>query len=413
MSKKREKHLNRSQGRMGKRIGIQDEKDVMKYVDEFAKILNFDDCKSDGDELIDSVLWFDDSLLLIEVKTRVDSQREIREWARRQAKKARKQIQKAYSKIKLENHITLANTIYDGVVLDNNRISKVIGIIVLKCDDDLPYTPYDLDPEIANCDIPIYVFSYKAFLQTAHHMNTIPDFIFHLPERGNELSMLGRDVVKQMLGLHIPEDELKLHPNGIYSPVNTIPLPRGNSTPVRDNWYPLNMEEDTRLSGKETSFWAEHVENWLIDGLKNPKETFKEFTPNNLKNETFPSEFHILWALASLPREERYRAFDSGRILPMLVNRKDLDFGGWLHTNHSNNQHIVFHFSKFKSWDEIGPSLIQWVKENIIDKHIRISSCVAICYTITKVKESQEYLDVSCKIVSICGVDIDFITKNL
>lgn len=413
MSKNREKHLNRSQGRMGKRIGIQDEKDVMKYVDRFAKILNFDDCKSDGDELIDSVLWFDDTLLLIEVKTRVDSQRKIREWARRQTKKARKQILKAYSKIKSEDHITLTNSIYDGIVLDNSRISKVIGIIVLKCDEDLPFTPYDLDPEIANCNIPIHVFSYKAFLQTAHQMNTIPDFMYHLPERGNELAILGQDVVKQTLGLHIPEEELKLHPYGIYRPVDTIPLPHGNSTPARPDWYPLNMEKDPRLSGKETSFWAEHVENWLIDGLKNPKETFKEFTPNNLRNETFPAEFHILWALASLPREERSRASDLGRILPMLVNRKDLDFGGWLHTNHSNNQHIVFHFTKTESWDEILPSLIQNIKKNIIEKNLPSSSCVAICYAITEVKESPEHLDVSFQLVATPMLDIDFITKNL
>ena len=84
--------------------------------------------------------------------------------------------------------------------------------------------------------------------------NTIPDFIYHLPERGNELSILGRDFAKQTLGLHIPEDELKLHPYGIHHPVETIPLPRGNSTPVRTDWYPLNMREYPRFSGKETSF---------------------------------------------------------------------------------------------------------------------------------------------------------------
>lgn len=413
MNNKSKKRPDSSQGRIGKRIGAQNEKNVMKHVDEFAKILNFDDCQSNGNELIDSVLWFDDTLLLIEVKTRVNSQREIREWARRQTKKARKQIQKAYSKIKSDDHITLANSIYDGVVLDNSRISKVIGIIVLKCEEDLPFTPYDLDPEIANCDIPIHVFSYKAFLQTAHQMNTIPDFMYRLPERGNELAILARDAVKQMLGLHVPEDELKLHPYGIYRPVDTIPLPRGNSTPVRGDWYPLNMEEDPRLSGKETSFWAEHVENWLIDGLKNPKETFKEFTPNNLRNEIFPAEFHILWALASLPREERSRAFDFGRVPLMLINRKDLDFGGWVHTDTSSNQHIVFHFSKFKSWDEILPSLLQNIKENIIDKGLPISSCIAVCYDIRKVKESPKHLDVSYQLVSINMLDIDFITKYL
>ena len=412
MSKKRKKRPNRK-GKIGTKIGGQGEKDVMKYVDGFAKILNFDDCKSNGDELIDSVLWFDDTLLLIEVKTRVGSQRAIREWARDQIKKARKQIERAHDKIKSGHHITLANSIYNDIVLDNSRISKMIGIIVLKCEEDLPFTPYDLNTEITNCKIPIHVFSYKAFLQTTRQMNTIPDFIYHLPERGNELSILGRDIVKQTLGLHIPEDELKLHPYGIYRPVDTTPLPRGNSTPVRDNWYPLNMGEDPRLSGKETSFWAEHVENTLIDGLKNPKEAFKEVTPNTLRDETFPAEFHILWALASLPRKERSRAFDFGRVPLMIVNRKEFDFGGWVHTNHSNNQHIVFHFTKFKSWDEILPTLMQNVKENIIDKHIPISSCVAVCYDITKVKESPQHVDVSCQVVSTCKLDIDFITKNL
>ena len=414
MSKKRKKRLNRSQGKMGKRIGAQDEKDVMKHVDGFAKILNFDDCKSDGEELIDSVLWFDDTLLLIEVKTCVDSQREIREWARRQTKKARKQIQKAYEKIKSEDRITLTNSIYNGIVLDNNHISNMIGIIVLKCEEDLPFTPYDLDPEIANCDVPIHVFSYKAFLQMAHQMNTIPDFIYHLPERGNELSILGRGFVKQTLGLHIPEDELKLHPYGIHHVVETIPLPRGNSTPVKTNWYPLNIAEDPKLSGKETSLWAEYAENTLIDNLKNPGvNASMEVTSNNLRNGTFPAEFHLLWALASLPRTERARAFDFGRVQRMLVNRKKFDFGGWVHTNHSNNQHIIFHFTKFKSWDEILPSLIQNVRENIIDKHLPISSCVAVCYDITKVKKSPEHLDVSYQLVSTNMLDLDFITKNL
>lgn len=411
MSKTRKKRLNRSRGRMGKRIGAQDEKDVMKHVDRFAKVLNFDDCKSNRDELIDSVLWFNDILLLIEVKTRVDSQREIREWARRQIKKARKQIEKAHDKIKSGHHITLTNSIYNGIVLDNNRISNMIGIIVLKCEEDLPFTPYNLDPEMANCDIPIYVFSYKAFLRTAHQMNTIPDFIYHLPERGNELSILGRDFVKQTLGLHIPEDELKLHPSGIHHVVETIPLPRGNSTPVKTNWYPLNMGEDPRLSGKETSFWTEHVENTLIDGLKDPEGTFKEFT-SNLRNETFPAELHLLWALASLPRVERDRASDCERVQRTLVNRKEFDFGGWVHTNHSSNQHIVFHFSKFKSWNEILPALMQNVKQNIIDKHIPTSSCVAVCYDITEVKESPEHVDVSYQLVSTNMLDTDFITKN-
>ena len=411
MTKKRKKRSDSSQGRIGKRIGIQDEKDLIKHVHGFAKILNFNDCKSNAGELIDSVLWFNDTLLLIEVKTRVNSQREIREWARRQIKKARKQIQKAYKKIKSEDHITLTNSICKDIVLDNNRISQVIGIIVLKCEEDLLFTPYNLDPEIANCDIPIYVFSYKAFLQTARQMNTIPDFIYHLPERGNELSILGRDFVKQTLGLHIPEDELKLHPYGIYRSVEAIPLPRGNSTPMRANWHPLNMEEDSRLSGKENSFWAEHVENTLIDGLKDPEGTFKEFT-SNLRNETFPAAFHILWALASLPRAERDRASDCERVQRTLINSKESYSGGWVHTNHSNNQHIVFHFTKFKSEDEILPTLIQNVKENIIDKHLPISSCVAVCYDITKVKNSPKPLDVSYQLVSTNMLDIDFITKN-
>ena len=412
MSKKRKKRPNRKQGKIGENIGAQGEKDVMEHVDGFAKILNFDDCKSNGEELIDSLLWFDDTLLLIEVKTYVNSQKEIREWARAKIKKARKQIEKAHDKIKAGHQITLTNSIYNDVVLDNNRISKMIGIIVLKCEGDLPFTPHNLHKEIADCDIPIHIFSYKAFLQTARQMNTIPDFVSHLPERGNELDILGRDAVKQMLGLHIRDDQLKLHPYGIYHPVETIPLPRGNSTPVKMGWYPLNMGEDPRLSGKETSLWTEHAENTLIDWLMNPKGVFGEFT-NNLRNEIFPAEFHILWALASLPRTERARAFDFGRVQRMLVNRKEFDFGGWVHTNHSNNQHIVFHFSKFKSPDEIHSSLIQWVKKNLIDKHIPISSCIAVCYTITKVKKSREHLDVSFQLISTPMLDIDFITKNL
>ena len=413
MSNKTKKCSNPSQGRTGNKIGIQDEKHVIEHVDGFAKILNFDDCKSNGDELIDGVLWFDDTLLLIEVKTCVNSQREIREWARRCLKKARKQIQRAHDKIKSGHRITLTNSIYNGIVLDNSRISKMIGIIVLKCEEDLPFTPYNLDPEIANCGIPIHIFSYKAFLQTAHQMNTIPDFVYHLPERGNELDILGRDAVKQMLGLHIRDDQLKLHPYGIYHPVQTIPLPRGNSTSVKANWYPLNMTEDPRLSGKEASFWTEHVENTLIDGLRNPEMNFKEVTPDNLKNETFPAVFHILWALASLPRLERDRASDAEYIQRRLVNSEEFDFGGWVHTNHSINQHIVFHFSKFKSWEEILPTLIQNIRKNIINKGLLVSSCIAICYDITEIKRSREYLDVSYQLVSTCMLDIDFITKNL
>ena len=417
MSKKRKKRPNRKQGKMGKNVGAQGEKDVMKHVDGFAKILNFDDCKSNGEELIDSLLWFDNILLLVEVKTHVNSQRAIREWARDQIKKARKQIEKAHDKIKSGHHITLTNSIltnsiYNSIVLDNNRISKMIGIIVLKCEEDLPFTPHNLHKEIADCDIPIHIFSYKAFLQTARQVNTIPDFVYHLSERGNELDMLGRDAVKQMLGLHIRDDQLKLHPYGIYHPVETIPLPRGSSTPVKVNWYPLNIGEDPRLLGKETSFWTEHVENALIDGLKDPEGTFKEFTAN-LGDEAFPAVFHVLWALASLPREERERACHSSDVQLKLVNRKELDFSGWVHTNHSNNQHIVFHFSKFKSWDEIFPTLIQSIRENIIDKHIPISSCVAVCYDITKVKKSRRHLDVSFQLVSTPMLDIDFITKNL
>ena len=412
MSKKRKKRPNRK-GKIGTKIGGQGEKDVMKYVDGFAKILNFDDCKSNGDELIDGVLWFDDMLLLVEIKTRVGSQRAIREWARDQIKKARKQIETAYNKIKSGHHITLTNSIYKGVLLDNSRISKMVGIIILKCEEEIPFTPDNLNKEMVNCDIPIHIFSYKAFLQTARQMNTIPDFIYHLPERGNELDILGRDIVKQTLGLHLKEDQLKLHPYGIYHPVETIPLPRGNSTPVRANWYPLNIAEDPKLSGKETSLWAEHAENTLIENLKSPGVNASMVTSNNLRNETFPAEFHLLWALASLPRTERARAFDFGRVQRMLVNRKEFDFGGWVHTNHSNNQHIVFHFTKFKSWDEILPSLIQSIRENIIDKHLPISSCIAVCYDITKVQKSPEHLDVSYQLVSTCMLDIDFITKNL
>ena len=410
MKKKRKKRPN-LKGKIGTKIGRQGEKDVMQHVDNFAKILNFNDCKSNREELIDSVLWFDDTLLLVEVKTRVGSQMAIRDWARDQIKKARKQIEKAYEKIKSGHHITLTNSIYNGIVLDNSRISKMIGIIVLKCEEDLPFTPDNLNKDIANCNIPIYIFSYKAFIQTARQMNTIPDFIYHLPERGNELSILGRDFVKQTLGLHIPEDELKLHPYGIHHVVETIPLPRGNSTPMRTNWHPLNMEKYPGLSGKETSFWAEHAENTLIDGLKNPKKTVKEFT-NNLRNETFPAEFHLLWALASLPREQRANAFDFGRVQRTLINRREFDYCTLIHVNHSNNQHIAFHFTKFKSWDEIRPSLMQNVKKNIIDKHLPISSCVAVCYDITKVKESPKHLDVSYELVSTCMLDIDFITKN-
>ena len=43
---------NKRQGKIGNKIGIQDEKDVMEHVDRFAKVLNFDDCKSNKEELL-------------------------------------------------------------------------------------------------------------------------------------------------------------------------------------------------------------------------------------------------------------------------------------------------------------------------------------------------------------------------
>lgn len=54
-------HNTNSQGESGKRVGLRGEQDVINHIDGFAKILNFDNCKLDGQELIDGVLWFDDT----------------------------------------------------------------------------------------------------------------------------------------------------------------------------------------------------------------------------------------------------------------------------------------------------------------------------------------------------------------
>lgn len=93
-----------------------------------------------------------------------------------------------------------------------------------------------------------------------------------------------------------------------------------------------------------------------------------------------------------------------------FIEDDEFDYFYWMHTHYIRNQSIIFYFSKKEanqSQDVHLNNIIHIVKKDSIDRNIHISTCLAFCYNLEKLKESKQY-----NLVSISMLDMDFFYKN-
>ena len=143
--------------------------------------------RADKRELIDSVVYFSDCLLLVEARAKerepfYESQEREMQWARKKIRKALSQVKGAHREIQERRISSLTSRLRGTVNLP--PISELIcyGLIVLGHQAS-PYEPYALDPELTQAEFPVHVFSARDFSALLRALTTPMDFAVYLDTR--------------------------------------------------------------------------------------------------------------------------------------------------------------------------------------------------------------------------------------
>lgn len=145
--------------------------------------------RDDGKELIDSVVYFSDCLLLVETKAKekqpfYESQdRELR-WARKKVDKAWRQLKGAHRCLRDRRVSSLTSRLRGIVKLPPVSELCCYGLIVLG-HHALPYEAHGLVPELAGAGFPVHVFSARDFAQLLRVFTTPMDFVVYLDARAD------------------------------------------------------------------------------------------------------------------------------------------------------------------------------------------------------------------------------------
>lgn len=135
--------------------------------------------KHKGIELADTLVWWEDVVLLFEAKTREKPEKASEAWIRTQLNEAVAQVNEKASMLKNEGVAELRNKWRGVVKWDRGVFKHYYGIIVLNCFSD-SCDPRKIAPEAFKAsNIPIQVFSIFDLAELLRFINTIWDFIIY------------------------------------------------------------------------------------------------------------------------------------------------------------------------------------------------------------------------------------------
>lgn len=138
--------------------------------------------KTKGKEFSDALIIYDDTALILQMKTKVGS-KETRDWVEKNLNNAIEQLNGSYRNITQKIVTKFYNqTLQEEIQIDSVKIKNVYGLIVLSVDS----TQLDVSSMIkeVNCPIiPVNVFSLNDFKLACERMDTAGDFITYFEMR--------------------------------------------------------------------------------------------------------------------------------------------------------------------------------------------------------------------------------------
>jgi len=150
-------------------------------------------------ELGDAIVLFDDVALMVQVKAQF-SQRDPARWARKELKKALKQLRHT-KRMLFGGHVhELQNPLFGRVPFDASLYGSQIGLIVL-AQAAAPFSAEAEVPELAQQDFPVHVLSLRDFQLLIERFDTAGDFVPYLEFRHDMRAALDRRVHAEALTL--------------------------------------------------------------------------------------------------------------------------------------------------------------------------------------------------------------------
>lgn len=145
-------------------------------------------------ELGDAVVLFDDVAMMVQIKAQFSS-RDPLLWARKELKKAAKQLQHTNRMMFGGSIRELENPLFGKVPFNAGQYQSRIGLIILaQPTDTKPFAAEEIVPELSRFDFPVHVLSLIDFLMLMDRFDTAGDFIPYLEFRYDMRSYLDRKV---------------------------------------------------------------------------------------------------------------------------------------------------------------------------------------------------------------------------
>lgn len=257
---------------------------VNSFVDsQFTKFISFPNPKTKNHaQVADNLIWLNRDTILIEVKTRTKGKTSIEKWARSRIQEGVVQLTKNYKKIQNGEVINLHNKFFN-VSLDNEGLSRILGLVILVCEEDLSIFPSESEKEIYKQDIPIQVLSIHDLRIISKEIDTLQDLIWYLFDRYNYVK--NNDICTGY----------ELEPLGhYYSNQYSFPIKKVDFTNTN---YWKNYQKD--FKSKIAARNEENQASEWIDKLESA------FTKHRKLHDGLPSGLYFIWEFGSLPR--RYR----------------------------------------------------------------------------------------------------------
>jgi len=316
--------------------GLSGERLIAEFFDsEFSSIFSFPNPNSKLSrtktriEIADVLVWMNRVALLIQVKTRDESQGTIptEDWARLRITEACEQLIESYVHIRNGEKINLSNKYYH-TALDNVNLT-VIGIIVLVHKESVELRPSDHKSDIYDQEIPIHVFSWSDLTGMTGEIDTVPDLCYYLTDRQKFLKLQDIPIGREL-------DALALYKLG----ENTFP-----ESPVDFGQLDYWQEYQSKMFKQIEQRKAHNALGDIVDFIS------ASFTDMRKLHDGLPIGLYFAWELASLTRRERaYLGQKLDGVQGWFENDNRSRRFAW-HNPHTGNC-IVFYFLR-GSEDEV------------------------------------------------------------
>lgn len=140
----------------------------------------FAEPKDRGVEIGDVLVWWDDTVILFEVKTRDSAAGDDSRWVKRRLTDAISQIEARAAMLREGRVVSLRNTWRGQLPWTADKVSTYLGVIVLHHDSD-PYDPCDImGSALSEASLPIQVLSLWDLANLLRFANTVYDLIVYL-----------------------------------------------------------------------------------------------------------------------------------------------------------------------------------------------------------------------------------------